>query len=265
MTPKRTTDKQLASDMIRLLLDSTGLRQADIAEALYVSPAVISLLKNKKWQSSDISKHIKALEELLKAYRLTASSQKRRTRTSRRDDEVFADWLVEAMQKEGIEPAELAKHSGVSLPAISMILDGTTINPQKATKEKIQKAFSIPQPISPEINKSQGREIFSGLPYTPQEIRQVPTNIVGVYVIHDRRGYITYIGQGNIRKRLRHHAENRAFLDQRVAHSFSYVILGENNKQSREESVFLEKLLIRFCGNAVLLNKRLLTDLSDAN
>lgn len=268
--------KKEISQIIRLLL-SDGWSQDMIAESLGVSAATISLLKLEKYDSglSSLDKHLLSLKKLISDANISEADIYRddeKKSKKIKEETTFADWLAEQIEKFQISPATLAEEAKLSALTINYILDGTTSNPQAGTRNKIEKAIDKLSgkevKKAPDAAKSIVRQIFSGLPFNDQEINQVP-NKKGVYTIHDRRGHPTYIGKGDIRARLKSHKEHRAFVDDRVAYSFSYVILQEGDdssskKEADQQSLWLENLITKFAGNTVLLNKKLITDLSDS-
>ena len=81
-------------------------------------------------------------------------------------------------------------------------------------------------------------------------------------MIHDRLGRPAYIGvahkgAGGIRGRLRKHNELRWTSDRRVAYKFSYALSARIPRSDPYElAKALEKLLIKFMGNAILINER---------
>jgi len=99
--------------------------------------------------------------------------------------------------------------------------------------------------------------------FNDNEIDQAPDKI-GIYAIHDRRGYTTYVGQGKIKSRLRLHKQSIHFVSDKVANSFRYFITqdGDNYGDAKQQAIFLEKLIIKFTGNSILLNTNLIEDLS---
>jgi hypothetical protein len=258
------TQRRDVSRMIEILA-SEGYSQKMIGESLNVSGAVVSLLKNEKYPAS-LDRYVQGLKKLLDDAGVSDDVGYRRA--SGRRSTSYGEWLAEQVEKLDLTPAALAQNAGLSTLTVNYILDGTTSNPQSGTRRRIDAAVKalagsagkkVASAPPPSVSSD---EIFSGIPFSEQEINQVPDE-KGVYAIHDRRGYPTYIGQGKVRSRLKNHKDHKAFVDQRVASSFSYVILKKGDAAD-EQARWLENLVTKFAGNTVLLNKKLITDLSDA-
>lgn len=282
--------KQLRTQVAEMIntLQENGWSQANIAEELGVSQAYVSLLKYKRIQTSLIIANsiIERLQSIFSQYEITTAENEDEISESESGDDnaedigTFSDWLNAQIVQNSWKPNQIADASGVSLITIRFILSGRTSNPQSATRGKIEKGIQSllslnPQsegvvqdvqvestaPVAPED------EIIAGIPFLRDEIERAP-NKKGVYAIHDRRGYPVYVGKGNIRTRLLKHAEHRAFLDSRVANNFSYIVLQKSDTVediavANREALRLEKLIVKFCGNTILLNKQLVEDLSD--
>lgn len=270
LQPNTESDIKDEIKAIVLSLLSIGLSQKTLAESLNVSNAVISLLKQGKYNTS--SANLKKYYESFKAINDDKSIDKDVEIQPIEVESSFADWLLGQLELHKITPAILAEKAKLSVLTINYIVNRTTSNPQQGTRRKIESALQeITKNVSEAapIDTKTKKEIFSGLPYVNDEIIQVP-NKKGIYVIHDRRGYPTYIGKGDVQSRLKSHKEHKAFLDERVANTFSYVILQEgDSKDARQkadaEALWLENLIAKVCGNTVLLNKKLITDLSDSD
>lgn len=102
---------------------------------------------------------------------------------------------------------------------------------------------------------------YIGLDWTKDEIEQVPDES-SVYMIYERLGRPAYIGvahkgAGGIRARLRDHNQLRWTSDPKVANRFSYALSAKMPRNDPSElAKALEKLLIKFMGNAILINEK---------
>ena len=256
--------------MIGAIVQS-GMPQGMMAESLGVSQATVSLLKHKKLRPSTAARYLESLKKLMSDQGL--STQAKVSNTS--DVEPigqFGLWLGEKLQEYQKTPAEIAEHAGVSAVTINYILDGTTSSPQSGTKDKIKAALeklSNAEATDGAPEEREAQDTFYGLPYNEQEVQQVP-NRKGVYAIHDRRGYPTYIGKGNLKARLLDHLKERAFVESKVAYTFSYVVLQKSDseqakKRADHESKRLERILTKFAGTTLLLNERNRFDPSESS
>jgi transcriptional regulator with XRE-family HTH domain len=241
--------------------------QARIAEALNVSQATVS---NWLRSSSIASKYLEAIRKLENelAQGSPQSADGHATAVAPRSDETpYADWLRAELEQQDTNAVELAQRSGVNVNTILNLLEGRTEKPQQRTRQRIEAA--LPVKPSSEQTEAAGSDpwYYIGLDWSADEIDQVPDE-PGVYIIHDRLGRPAYIGvaykgKGGIRARLRKHNELRWTSDNRVARSFSYALSGRMpNSDPSQLAKSLEKLLIKFMGNAILINEREVEDLA---
>lgn len=256
---------QEVSDMI-VEIKKRGMKQYEIAQALNVNPAYITLFKSKQMSATD-----EEIEQLKKI--LTSLSPVEEITNDENEpvenESTYSEWLTQQMLVSKIHAINLSEKSGLSLQTINLITSGKTQNPQQSTKTKIEQALkelsnNNDQSFDSEIITPpvQGDEnLYLGIPFTKSDIDDSP-NQMGVYVIHDHRGYPTYIGSGQIRSRLRNHYEKRAFSDERIATTFSYIRINEGDseeqkKAARNEARKWENIIIKFAGESVLLNNKL--------
>jgi transcriptional regulator with XRE-family HTH domain len=238
-----------------------GMTQSQIATNLNVSPAMVTFWK--QGTSVPSAEHLPLLRSLFDGLsKAQTASPISSVETS------YSEWLEDRMAELNVSPASLANQAGINIMTLNLILSGKTQNPQKGTREKIEAAlrrltqsgkskppFTLAAPVPTED------EPHIGIPFSKEEIKGAP-NKIGVYVIHDRRGFPTYIGSGNIMKRLKDHFERKAFSDERVASSFSYILLEQEDSDRelshiRDEARRWERIIIKFSGSSVLLNNAL--------
>jgi transcriptional regulator with XRE-family HTH domain len=253
--------------IIIYLQDSENWTQAEIANSIGTQQPIVSLLKKGKIssESKNFEKWSKNLQGLITEESVLEEVDAKALRVE--ESENYAEWFTNIILSHEISLTELADRTGLTYQGLYRIYNGDTVNPQKATREKIRKALETWVGLkefaqAPAENQS---DIVVNIPFTEADIDQAPA-LIGVYAIHDRRGYPTYVGKGRIKNRLKKHREHRAFLDSRVANSFSYFIIEKNGllkEEASAQSFELEKILIKFLGNAILLNKNLIEDLSD--
>jgi transcriptional regulator with XRE-family HTH domain len=246
--------------------------QSRIAEALSVSQATVS-----NWLRTGTvnSKYSEALRKLRTELMTTAgekSATAPRAGELRPADTQYGDWLRAELERQGINAVDLAARTGIHINTILSLLEGRTEKPQQRTRRQIDKALQSAQPAGVDsVSQRPADEdtwYYIGLQWTNDEIEQVPDE-PGVYIIHDRLGRPAYIGvahkgAGGIRARLRKHNELRWTSDRRVANSFSYALAGRMPSSDPSQlAKSLEKLLIKFMGNAILINERDVEDLAD--
>ena len=146
--------------------------------------------------------------------------------------------------------ADLARSAKVSSITISNLVTGKTENPQPGTRRKIENALrqsgkkegEPPPTIDP-------NEPVVGIRYEKNEYDQAPSE-VGVYVIHDKRGWPTYVGKGNIRNELRHYSEQK-WAHSHSARTFSYALIDNDKDADR-----IETIVIKFMADSLLVNTK---------
>jgi len=241
--------------------------QARIAEALSLSQATVS---NWLRTGTVTSKYSSALQRLqTELTKETRGQVQKPTRGGelRTEDTPYADWLRSALERQELNAVELAQRSGVHVNTIVALLEGRTEKPQARTRDRIEKVLQPSSKVGPEPAVEQDTWYYIGLDWTDEEIDQVPDE-PGVYMIHDRLGRPAYVGvahkgAGGIRARLRDHNKLRWTTDRRVAYTFSYALSGRMPKADASQlAKALEKLLIKFMGNAILINERDVEDIA---
>ena len=246
--------------------------QSRIAEALSVSQGTVS-----NWlRNGNVNlKYSGALQRLwteLKGESGGKSNGAPQDGKVRGEETQYADWLRTELERLGTNAVELASRTGIHVNTILALLEGRTEKPQQRTREKIEKALRASHPTGAEqpveVPVEEDTWYYIGLPWKADEIDQVPDE-PGVYVINDRLGRPAYIGvahkgAGGIRGRLKKHNELRWTSDQRVACSFSYALAGRMPRTDPSQlAKSLEKLLIKFMGNAILINEKDVVDIAD--
>lgn len=254
--------------------DLTSLRQiyehwpqSRIAEALSVSQATVSNWLRTGNVSAKYSETLLRLRTELTQQTAGKAEAPPRAPEVRTEETPYADWLRTELARQGINAVELAQRSGVHVNTILALLEGQTEKPQQRTRLRIEKALRTTGAPQPEAAAEQDTWYYINLGWTKDEIDQVPEE-PGVYIIHDRLGRPAYIGvahkgAGGIRARLRKHDELRWTSDRRVASSFSYALSARMPSGDPSQlAKALEKLLIKFMGNAILINEKDVEDIA---
>jgi len=240
--------------------------QSRIAEALSVSQATVS-----NWlRTANINpKYFEALRRL--ESQLAGPDGKKApeggVRADVRDDATpYAEWLRTELDRAGLNAVELAQKSGIHVNTILALLEGRTERPQQRTRQRIENALQGRETAPAAAPADDAAWYYIGLAWNNDEIDQVPDE-PGVYMIHDRLGRPAYIGvahkgAGGIRSRLKEHNKLRWTIDQRVAFSFSYALTSRMPSADPSQLArAIEKLLIKFMGNAILINEKDVEDL----
>lgn len=252
-----------------------GLTQVELAEALQLYQPEISQLYRKKrvFNEEKFKKIDSELDKLIAENVNPEEVESAIEITSVRPEENYSTWLYDQLTQLGLSIIEFSNESSLSYQTINLIVNNTTTNPQFKTKKIIQETLERiskekNKPIEEPVNNKQDEEkkLFVGLPFTKIEIDQTP-DLIGVYAIHDRRGYPTYIGKGRIKTRLKDHIDRISFASEKVASTYSFLILQKDNSpeekvRADKEASLMEKVLTKFAGNTILLNIQNTEDLS---
>ena len=250
----------LSPRKIANILEELPLTQADVAQYLGVSQGLVSQWKNG--QARITPENARALQRV--AEDAEDAGDVRRDmlddgRRHREDQEVsssFKDWLVEQLDVLGMTQAALAELADVSPITISNLVTSKTENPQQDTRRRIVdalKAYSKGKgprerkvPDAPEADP---REPVVGVSFREEGIDQAPSEL-GVYVIHDKRGWPTYVGKGNIRTELKTY-NDRKWAAPYTATKFSYALV-----EDEKDALRIETIIIKFMADSLLVNSK---------
>lgn len=234
--------------------------QSRIAEALSISQATVSNWLRTGNVTAAYSDTLQRLQAELNQ-ETHGKAQKPKGGELHTEETPYADWLRSELERQKLNAVQLAQQSGVHINTILALLEGRTERPQQRTRQRIEKTLHATGAPHTEPAAEHDPWYYIGLEWTNDEIEQVPDE-PGVYMIHDRLGRPAYVGvahkgAGGIRARLRKHNELRWTSDRRVAYSFSYVLSARMpHSDPSELAKALEKLLIKFMGNAILINEK---------
>jgi transcriptional regulator with XRE-family HTH domain len=159
------------------------------------------------------------------------------------------------MEYQGLSVLGLADKTGLSTKGIYNIINGISQNPQKTTRDKIEKALkSKPQKaIIDEIDAESSVVGMGNLEeFTPEDANEAP-EVKGVYVFYDAFERPVYVGKAvkqTIRQRVDQHREKFWFRDPIVTKA-RFIEIKDAILCAKVES-----LLIKFLGSHNLLNKR---------
>ena len=232
-------------------METLPLTQTEVAGHLGVSPGLVS-----QWKSGHAritSAHAEGLKRLARNTRPTVSDEERNESDTPSESPSYGGWLAEQLYVIKETQATFAKRSKVNPMTISNLINGKT-DPQQGTRRKIEKALSKRLPpqhtprrrVSPAPVADPSGPVI-GIPFKIAEISQAP-NAPGVYVIHDTRGWPTYVGKGNLRTELKLHF-GKKWATEHSAAKFSYALVGHNHDADR-----IETILIKFMADSLLVN-----------
>lgn len=258
------------SELIGKLL-SNGFTQKELADNLNLYQGEISQL-SRQVRTLQKDRYTTIIEILEKLVEENINPNDTEEATQIQPEYNYGTWLYDQLTELNITPIEFSAESTISFQALNLIINGSTSNPQFRTKQVIEKTLErLSKERKKTIEKKNSaitneEKLFIGIPFTPAEIDQTPDKI-GVYAIHDKRGYPTYIGKGRIKNRLKDHSDRISFASNKVAATFSYYVIqnGDNEidkEKADKEARTMEKIITKFAGNTILLNIQNIEDLS---
>ena len=194
-----------------------------------MSPGLVSQWENG--HATITPQYAKELARLAKELRATEEDE--RDSDAEVVSQTYGGWLAEQLETLKVNQATLATQAEVSPLTISCLITGKTENPQNGTRKKSEDALqhfwkkqnpSKQVPKAPIVDHS---EPVVGIPFDREEIGQVPSEC-GVYVIHDARGWPTYVGKGNLQRELKNYTDRSRSVSKKTASKFSYAVVGND-------------------------------------
>jgi transcriptional regulator with XRE-family HTH domain len=165
----------------------------------------------------------------------------------------FGAWLRKARSAKDFSIPQLAQKSGVSIPAIYNIENGKSINPQKETRKKLEKALGkkVPDEVTIEAEQTQQIEGLGALTdFDPYDENELP-NVSGVYVFYDVSDRPMYVGKAvRIDNRVKSHRDKFWFRDP-IVHRAAYIQIPDKNLRHQ-----IEQVLIKFLKSNAVINKQ---------
>jgi transcriptional regulator with XRE-family HTH domain len=239
-------------EAIREARHKKGWTQRKLGQKLGVSATLVSLWEQDRANSKSYRNE---LERVLG--RLPDAEISR----PRNGDEVeldampseFGNWVRGEREKRGWSPAELADKAGVAVPTIYNIEGGKSLNPQKATRDRIAEALGtlVPSQIVEDTENEQAIEGLGSLTdFEPHDKENWP-RCPGIYVLYDVSDRPIYIGKAsNIRDRLASHSDKFWFKAPIVQNG---AFIEVKDKQLRHQ---LEQVMIKFLKSNAVINKQ---------
>jgi transcriptional regulator with XRE-family HTH domain len=164
----------------------------------------------------------------------------------------FGEWLRRERERAELSVAELAERSGLTGPAIYNLESGVSLNPQRNTKKKLEKALgkSVPTEVSELAQRDVEIESLGSLEDFDPHSKDVPT-VPGVYVFYDISQRPVYVGKArDIANRVAGHQD--AFWFKRpIVENASFIKV--ENATLRHQ---LEQVLIKFLKSNAVINKQ---------
>lgn len=235
-------------DMLAFVIENSGKTKSDIAAKLKVSSTAVHT-----WESGGGASEAnrKKLEKLYNTIKIKAG--KIDANVALDSDPPFGHWLREARNNAGMTVSELADAAGVSKPAIYGIENGRIQNPQRATRERLEKALKVvaPQGVVDEAERKQEvKGLGSLVDFEPYNKADWP-KCLGVYVLYDISQRPIYVGKGRIAARLSAH-QDKFWFKRPIVEYGSYIAVDDSNLCDQ-----LEQVLIKFLKSNAVINKQL--------
>lgn len=226
---------------IRPLRLEANLSQAELAEKIGVSQALVSQWENEKAHPGP--------EDIEKLGKLFAEHTP--------NTNTFGRWVRQAREHANLTVAELAAKARVSSVGVYKIESGEIANPKQSTREKIADALGqrVPDNVAEEaaeLAAVQGvGEMVDFEPHAPPEWPKGG----GIYVLYDVSERPIYVGQGgNVETRLKDHSTRFWYRDP-IVRSGSFIKIDDKNLRTQ-----VERLLIRFLKKNAIINKQHVDD-----
>lgn len=161
----------------------------------------------------------------------------------------YGEWLAEERAKKGWTQNQLASKAGVSQPGIWNLEKGHSLNPQRSTREKIEKALGSSP--SQEVLNEATIEGWGDLEEFEPHNESTWPSCTGIYVLYDADDRPAYVGRSTklgIRARLKEHKGQKWYVEPLVSSGAFLSIVDEDICKK------LEKLLIKLA--VPLVNKQ---------
>lgn len=251
--------KNILGPLIRRAREREGLKQADLAAKIGVTPGAISNWESGTSHPTSANKH--KLEEILGklSKRAPEASSALDVKESEQDihtGEVssFGIWVRDQRLKATLTVPELAKLANISIASLYNLENGKIQNPQAATRDKLADALktSLPKDV---VTETENEQEITGLgslidfdPYSKQEWPQC----CGVYVLYDVSQRPIYVGKAtsSIACRIKYHFDKFWFKDPIVRYG-SYIEV-----KDKKLCYQLEQALIKFLKSNAVVNKQ---------
>ncbi len=241
---------QSIGDWIRSNRIANDMTQSDLAKKLNRVGMSISYWENGKGQPNDADMDI-----LKKLFGPVSKEQ------PLLEEDSFGAWLRRELKRRNMTLQELSDASGVGMATISLIQTGKIQRPQSKTIGRIEGVLQsgprvkdqAPPEAPPDLSDAAGENLAIG-EWQQIAIKDVSSwpSAPGVYILYDRAGRLTYVGQGqNIRNRLREHEGKKWWVAGSTVETAAYVEVKDVKLRPR-----LEVLFITFANKNILVNKQ---------
>jgi transcriptional regulator with XRE-family HTH domain len=192
-------------------------------------------------------------EELERILGLGADPEHRKEVQEREGAGAFGAWLSKTRIARNMSVPELAHNAGISAVAIYNLEQGKSLNPQKKTRVKLEKALGEKTPMEVIEQEEEEQEIegigalMSFDPLSKQDRPAVP----GVYVLYDISDRPIYVGKANnISRRVNEH-EIAFWFKSPIVEKGAYIHIKDERLRHQ-----VEQILIKFLKSNAVLNKQ---------
>ena len=238
MVRKMTRYAQRSGELLKRARLREGLTQQELADKLGLKSAA-SIAQWESGQQTIPDRHRLRLKKIL--------GDPSETEFEGTEISAFGAWLRKTRTGKDISVPELASKSGVSAPAIYNIKSGKSLNPQKETRRRLEKAVGAPIPsdVAKEAEVAQEIQGLGSLTdFDPYDERNLPS-VAGVYVFYDVSERPIYVGKAaTISARVKEHKDKFWFKPPIVVHERTFLSLMKKSvtKSSKCSSNFLNPM-----------------------
>lgn len=242
---------QFLGDRIRRTRLVQGLTQQSLAAKVGVSQAALSHWERNETKPNETT--IASLEKILGPLREASEEAGDHQKENPNSEGAFGAWLRRVRTEKNMSVPELANAAQVSTIAIYNLEAGRSLNPQAATRQRLEKALdtNIPKEVKTEAAKEQSIAGLGSLTdFDPHSQKDWP-KVGGVYVFYDISQRPIYVGEGgNIATRVKDH-EQKFWFKAPIVNNASYIQIEDATLRRK-----IEQVLIKFLKSNAVLNKQ---------
>jgi len=257
----KTNASPSLGDRLRTARDHAGLTQAQLAEKVDCSPALVSA-----WESGRITPTPDKLAKLRGVLQLhvprapspkksPSSAPKKAPSSAGPDDapSAYGKWLNETRVKKGRSITRLAEESGVGYATIANVESGRTQNPRAEARDRLAAALGVAEPPAVTAATEEAAEVEGVgqlVDFDPHEVASRPKD-PGIYVFYDVSDRPIYVGESDaINRRIRSH-EEKFWFKRPIVERASYIKVSDPELRRQ-----IERILIRFLKSNAVLNRQ---------
>lgn len=235
-----------------------GLAQTEVAEKVGVTQPIIS--QWERGRSSPNADEIEKLRAIVGRFHIMAQDPvpSGNGDESSQEDEpeasAYGVWLNRMRLERNMSVPQLAEKAKVAPATVYGIESGRIVNPQRKTRNKLQRALR--KRIDPEVSEqmeqdSSVKNVGEFVDFNPHDKDDLPAE-GGVYVFYDISERPVYVGQSQgIKKRILQDHKEKFWFKEPIVQTAAYVKVGQ-----KRERLKMEGILIQFLKSNAVINKQ---------